>query len=646
MSINDNGGEAQHNSLEEGWDPELEGGRGLRVWLLERLTDYPLLRLLICQGWFRVVFGLVLAMVLLAMVAIPKVWRTTPAGFRPVIRVSLVDLVQARALAESARRSAAAGAEEEAAFAWQSAVANNVANVGYHRAALQQMLRCDQLSRQYVGQTISEIQWLLRLTATNSADLEMATHFYDRYGAMGELYGLLRPRRDTLTDAQSGPYLKAAFQAGDMEEFGRAWERGGGRFAEDGDLGLYHAAYLAGWGPVERAEEGRRRLEEGARQAGSWVVAARLQLAVYAKQMDGDRYAEVLNRLEDAGLDRLGDRLGYWALLKLLGRKGRAQELAAEYLAPPRYPWEVVQLTGAYLQLGMDVQAMELLRKHAPDFGRHGGPWGAALWLAECDLLIAHERWSELLDVATQMRHMGGVRLEMSGFIGFAEGRARHSLGHTDLAQMAMKVAAEGEYPTSGVALQAAVTMRRLGYLTAARDLLARFETDLRMDLRYWRTVIEVADQLKEDSVLLLKAAMNGRQLQAGDPAWDADYGIALLINRQSPAEAAQVTWKLLSGDPGRVEWKVHHAWALAMNQRLNEAEVLLREVNQLQLNEMGLSIYHLGAFEIHYQRKDFARARRDLERISRRHLFPCQLRWLEKMRAQMPSAPADSKPS
>jgi hypothetical protein len=643
MSINDMGGGAQHNSPAEVWlEPAEEERSGFKARLLDRLVDYPLLRLLVSHGWFRLVFCLAVALVLAVAAALPKLWPMTPKGFRPAVRISLVDLLQARALAESARRSAAAGAEEEAAFAWQGAVANNPANVEYHREALRQMLRCERLSRRYVGQTVSEVQWLLRLTGTNSLDLELATQFYDRYGAMGELYGLLRPRRDTLTELRAGPYMKAAFQAGDMEEFARAWERSGRRHAQDPELALYHAAYQAGWGPVESAAEGRRRLEEEARKPENWAGAARLQLAVFAKQVDVDRYAEVLNRLEDAGLDRLRDKLGYWSLLKLLGRKALARKLAVECMVLPRYPWDVVQLTGAYLQLELDAQALDLLRRYAPSFGRHGGPWAAALWLAECDLLIAHERWQELLDVAIQMRHNDVLRLEMSGFIAFAEGRGRHGLGHTDQAQVAMKNAAAGEYPTPMVALQAAITMRRLGYPSAARDLLARFEADLRLEARYWKTVIEVADQLKEDSVLLLKAAMQGRQLRSGDLGWDADYSVALMINRQAPAEAAQLTWKLMMNEPKRVEWKVHHALALVMNQRFDEAEALLREVNQLELNDLGVTLYHLGAFEVHFQRKDYARARRDLDRISRRHLFPAQLRWLDKMRSQMPAGVAD----
>lgn len=642
MTDNENGASAQLNSPEADLDESFPR-RGMRDALLDRFGNYPLLRMLICQPWFRLVFVLVGLTVLAAAASIPKLWTVTPEGFRPAVTVSLVDLVQARTLARSAREFAAAGREDDAARSWQAAVANDPSDVEFHREALRQMLRSEQFGQKHAVQAVSEAVWLLRLTQTNVADLDLVTQVYDRVGAAEDLYSLLYPYRKNLTDAQLGPYLKATFQAGNMQEFGAAWERAGGRFDRDPELALFHAAYLAGWGPIDRTEEGRLRLDAAARDPATWIAAARLQLAVCAKRIDADQYGEILTRLEEARMDRLVDRLGYWTLLDMVGRRGQALALAEQYSLPPRFPWEAMQLTGAYLRLGLDAKAIELLRRCAPRFGPQWGQWGTALWLGQCDLLTANERWHDLLDVAMQMRHIEPLRLEVSGFIAFIEGRARHALGHTDLAQTAMAAAATGEYPAPPVALQAATIMKRLGYLLPARDLLARLEPAIESEPTYWRTVLEVTDQLRQDAVLLLKAASRGRQLAPGDRSWEADYCVALLINRQTPAEAVQLTLRLLEAEPNRVEWKVHHAWALALNQRVDEAESLLQNVNQLELNDLGVTLYHLAAFEVHCHRKHYAQARSALERISRRHLFPCQVQWLDAMRAKMPAAPASS---
>ncbi|HNQ89408.1 MAG TPA: hypothetical protein PKM73_12395 [Verrucomicrobiota bacterium] len=604
--------------------------------LAERYADRALLRLLIVQPAFRAVFLIALAGVIGMLIALPKFWTVSPPGFRPVVRISLVDLVQARALKASGYRLAAAGREDEAAMAWQGAAANNPADAEVHREALNQLVRNDRLSRKYISEAISQTGWLLRLGGTNSADLELATRVYDKYGLASDLYRLLQPVRDTLSPEQEVPYMKAAFQSQEIEEFTRFWLRREEHGAADPELALYHAAYLAGWGPIERAREGRRRLVEVPLDSPHGLLARRLLLAVSVKLMDPVEYVRVLEELEAAGADRLSDRLGYWRLLGSVGRKEEARQLAQGFVLPPRWPWEVTDLAETLISLGMRDHALATVRRYLPEYGQHGGPWAMAMWLTQGDLLIEDGRWSELLDVATQLRFNEWLAGEMGGYIRYIEGRAHLGLGHTELAAVAFERVRDGEFPMPEVAHLVAGELRKLGHLAVARDVLRRIEPDMANDPAFWATVLKVADVMKEDSVLLLKAAARGRQLQPQNPSWDADYALALIANRQAPAELIVLTREMAAEASDRPEPRVTHSAALAMNGRYDEADALLRTVKLEDLNDYGASAYHLCAVDIHFHRGEFDRAREDIERINRRHLFPIQRDWLEQVRGAL----------
>lgn len=607
--------------------------------LADRFGDFPFLRLLLLQPLFGLVCFLTLLLLAALGLGLPKLWVVSPPEFRPRVRISLVDYFQAKSLKRTGQRLAAQGKERDAALAWQSALANNPADPDLHRDALRQLLRSEPFDRRYIAQALSQTAWLLRLAHTNAVDVELASQVYDRYGVASELYALLWPMRDRLSSTQEGPFLKAAFLAGDMASFQEVWKRGQERFAADPELGLYHAAYLGGWGPVETAAAGRQRLEAATQDPARRELALRLQIAMCAKLMDATRYESVLRQLEEDGVDRLPDRIGYWTLLASTGRKAEARQLAATLVIPPRWPWEVMQLVGALLSLDMNAEAIELLRRLTPEFGRFGGPWGTAIWLAYSDLLIGTKQWDALLDLANRMRQYDRVSAEISGFIYFLDGRAHCGLAHRDLAEAAFKKAITRDFPSPSLALEVATVLQRLGYPGLARDLLQQLERDLAGDPKYWRAVLAVADALKQDSLLVLKAALSGRQLEPENPAWESEYGLALLVNRQSPAEAAQLTWKLLANNPDRVEAKVNHSLALAGLQRFDEADALLRTLDPAVLNDVGRSLYYFGAFEVHVHRQEFEKAKQDLARINPAHLFPPQNQWIEKLRTRLPAA-------
>src|SRR5437764_14631513 len=73
-----------------------------------------LVRVLWFQPWFRAIFLGLIVIVIAGALFVTKMWRSTPAGFNPVVRISGIDWFQARALKRNALKQAAEGHFDEA----------------------------------------------------------------------------------------------------------------------------------------------------------------------------------------------------------------------------------------------------------------------------------------------------------------------------------------------------------------------------------------------------------------------------------------------------------------------------------------------------------------------------------------------------
>ncbi|HRZ55766.1 MAG TPA: hypothetical protein P5525_09960, partial [Candidatus Paceibacterota bacterium] len=159
---------------------------------------------------------------------------------------------------------------------------------------------------------------------------------------------------------------------------------------------------------------------------------------------------------------------------------------------------------------------------------------------------------------------------------------------------------------------------------------LAPLEQPLKDVPYYWQVVFELAEAMRQDPVLLLRAATEARLLLPGDDRWDFNYAAALLINRLDPARVVSVTRDFLARMPASPHARVNHCYALALNQRWDEASELLSTVDPARFDEFGRSVFHLCAFEIHLAQGQTNLARLDAAEIRREHLFPNQIRWLD----------------
>jgi hypothetical protein len=334
-----------------------------------KLLDYPLLRQLLYERWFRLAFALFALVFVFLALFLPKIWRTSSPDFRPVIKVSGLDLLQARSLRRSAIKAAAAGKFDEANLDWQAALANNRADPDLARGALQNLVK-DPHRRQHAAQGIQEALWLLRLTGTNLVDLELSAQVLAEFRYHDLVISLAEPRVKELTPALAAVYLKALFDIGRIQAFDARWKELSARVPNDPELQLYRAAYLVDWGPPESMTSARQQLEAATQDPARRITAYRLKLALSAHQMDANEYGQTLKKLEEWREDSLNYHVGYWRLLAGSGRKAEAAELARDYPHPPASPVEVTELAQTYSALDMREMALQILQRYSREYGK------------------------------------------------------------------------------------------------------------------------------------------------------------------------------------------------------------------------------------------------------------------------------------
>jgi tetratricopeptide (TPR) repeat protein len=600
----------------------------------DKLERFPLLRQMLYEVWFRVVVLCGTAALIALALFLPKIWVRSPEGFLPVVKVSGLDLLQAWSLKRTALKAMAAGKLEDAAYAWQSAFANNPADPGLARGALEAFLQFSE-PKQAPGNPIQQALWLLRLTHTNATDLELTVRVFEKVGLYDAVVDLLEPRQENLSPAMEAIYLKALFQRGAFDEFGQRWEEAAGRVASDAELPLYHAAYLAGWGPLATQGDARRTLEVAATGPLPSPLANRLLLRVAFAQSDAALYAAALQRLEERQQDTALDHVGYWRLLYGVGRQDEAVHLSRAYARPPATPDEVVRLAQGYVLLGQLDHAVELLEQSLEKFA-----FADRVWVTYAQMLAEAKRWEDLRLLALRMRRHEGVRDRLGGFSYYLEGRAELALQRPESAEHAFQQVVGARFENRALGLTTARSLLRLGDAQAARDILLKLESDSEQDFLYWQLLFGAANALK-DSDLMLTAITRAYQLRPHDPRVMNNYAATLLIHRARPDEVIKLTLQLHARNPGSAAAKINHAFALLLNKRVADALALLESIAPEKLLPAHATMLYLGLLEGYLEQGRFEEARQAAEHVRIEHLYPKQREWFERTRERLPSPAA-----
>jgi predicted Zn-dependent protease len=595
--------------------------------LANRLPNHLLLRLLIFKFWFRLAFfGFVLLVVFLGLF-LPPIWTVSPPGFLPIVKVSGLDLVESWSLKRTARREMSVRHYDEANYAWTAAIASNPSDP----RALRGLLTCTLVSgttepgsvRGAIGQSLG----LLRLTHTNSADLELVTDLLQKYECNEITVALLSPIRRRLTEREKACLLKALFSLSRMTEFSELWRGLGGEHIPDPELPLYSAAHSVGWGGPEEVGSARLKLNQALSISQQRLLANRLLLFVSARTQDLAAYQECLQRLEAWHQDSLADHARYWRLLARGGRVEEAKALALKTTANLRSANDLIALTDAYIATGLCEQALRYFKTHASQFAD-----SQEVWVGYAAALVEAKDWEGLRSLGVQIRAEERVRSLLVGYSHFLEGWAALQMNRRSVAEAAFDRMAEVWTGNPKLALVAASTLIGLNRANSACDLLSKFEGELNTDPNYWRLVFNAADQLK-NADLLLKAAQHEFELNPEDVYVANHYAAALLTSHQRSEEAIRLTLRIGTAYPNSTVARINHSLALVRNGRTKEAQDLLETIRPDSLAAEEATSFYLALFEVQYAIKDYRSARKQIDRINTNRLFPPDVAWLEKCR-------------
>lgn len=593
--------------------------------LAGKLAEYPLLRVLLFEFWFRVAFVLFVLLVIFMSLFLPKIWRTAPPDFLPVVRVSGLDMLQSWSLRRTASALQQEKKYEEAAQSWQMAVVNNAGDPQNFEGAIRNLLENPQPQPRLVDRGLGHCLWLMRLTHTNQTSLELFTTLLARHHMQYLTARFLQPLEGQLAPNLQATYLKALFLDEQMPRFATYWEQNRAQLPSDPELPIYYAAYQIGWGPPGSISEGRRALKAAMADPQHTLLAHRLNLTVSAFLVDPDDYARSLEVLEKAKVARLNDRIGWWRLLVLNGQKTKARELVQNYVSAPQTAMEAMRLAAVYQSLDLSAQARELYARTVPEFR-----FDDTLSVAYANFLIETKSWDALRELAVDLRQQDSVRNVMQGYCHYLEGRAELGQQRVPFAEAAFERIAGHEFGNLGLAMQVSKDLTQLGYAKLANGLLQRLESSFAKDPNYWFLVFNSAYELR-DLKRLTHAAKEAYRLRPNQPAYLNNYAAALLLNREQPEEAVMVTRRLLEAYPRSLYAHINHALALLLNQRADEAEKLLNVIPLDKLNEMEATMCQLAWFQVHQQRGAAELANAAREKIKTDYLFSEQVEWLKK---------------
>ena len=108
------------------------------------------------------------------------------------------------------------------------------------------------------------------------------------------------------------------------------------------------------------------------------------------------------------------------------------------------------------------------------------------------------------------------------------------------------------------------------------------------------------------------------------------NYAAVLIAEHRNPQESVKLTRHQSEQFPNNLDLQVNHALSLIQNNRLDEAEKLLKSVNPNRLKSSEASVFNYAWAELHLQRNDATKARNSYALVNTNYIMPPQVVWIE----------------
>ena len=551
-----------------------------------------------------------------------KIWTTTPKDFKPEVKVSLLDQVQAWSLRKSAREYQAGGDNVAAATAWASALANNLADVSGHRRHLETLIELDADFENRDPLLRTSVFWLAKLTQTNRAEMPLLARSLSEIGDPVLTLSMIGPQYDeSVSEDVVEVYGRALFEGGKFREF-REFLAGLSKEQRQNDqFRLYELTITCIRSDLATSLKAERELEGFLQHEDLREQALALLFDVAAFNKDLEVAIERLRALTEANLRRPVQTL---ALTQLLVDDGQL-EVAKELLSL----LEEVDLDGAETARRIELLhavGEKDLAEQAAEAGYLKFGHSPFYCLAYSRYLIASENWARLILLSSQVRaNVDQIFAEyVTGISYFWEGLALLRKGHPEKAKR-LFAQIRLHTPAPSLALFMAAKIRQEGFPEESAGLYSTVRgEEFGNDFQYWfDRFLSAYESMNAADALL--AAEKAYELKSDNLSATANYCAALLVNEVNLPVALSLAQTVRMKLPGTPVAALNYGLALAMNQRSDEALTHLKRIRVEVLNAEQQSLYwYIFLVASHFEETSDG-AKEAFESVSPVFLMPAQ---------------------
>lgn len=565
---------------------------------------------------------------LAALVFLPKVWRRTPEGFTPVVKISVLDMLQARSYHKSALKLESEGKTRLAITEWGNAAGNDPCDLVLLRGNLQSIVKWDKLNEFGPG-ALNQAFWLLRIGGTNMADVELTAQICRTAKAPKLLEALLEPLRDKWTPQLRAAWVKSAFDSERWPEVGTEIAKGG-LDESDEELKIYIAAWQAAFGESNNSGPAKDFLKSMLKNSKWQVLAHHLSLVSSASRDDLAEYDPILKQLQLWKEDQPDEHFRYWRMLLGAGKKDEAQEALRSYPEPLESSAVLFKLVDFFVQMKERAFAIGLCRKYQHQFDLL-----PAFWTLYAQQVIETRDPDQMEAVLNEMRLTPGVRDELEGFGYFFEARMELIKGRIPKAEALFAKAGDAEYRDANIGVRIADELLQINHPKEAGKIYQRLESSFADRAEFWVNVMRVADQIK-DLDLIYRASEKAYRLRTNDVSLMNFFVAASLMKRTNIVEVDRLTQALISQNPGSVAVQVNRGASLVLSERAPEALALLQAVDISKLKREEQSFFRLDLLEALMANKERSKASQISRLIEPLVLYPQQAERLKQLRAEL----------
>jgi hypothetical protein len=555
--------------------------------------------MIVNDRWVRLaVLGFV-GILVTFIVGLMPIITSTPEGIQPRVKIKLLDLLQSKALARTARAQTAAYEWESSFFSWRLAIANDAGNVGLSREYMEALSKApmNNENRFWIDTIYPSMAWLLKLSENNEEDILLCAKLLDRYSMLEEAKFIIRYSKKQNHPDFLAYKIKSHYLKDDFDRFQKDWSNlfkspvstklensaqpptGLDKDLFD-EVKLYQLAWLASskqdagsYQALIEASKTEELVSEVYRPESKFIDSANRLLCWTAALLgDTEHFEMALNRLTETGNVSPVEHSYEWILIAK-SDEAAALKKAEEFLASQKISdfTTAMKLNRALTLLKFEKLQSTFLDNCLRTFSR----FNPRIWIISADHMIEYKKWPQLKSLASELELDPIMGAKLRGLALFYKGLADFQRGSQSTTPELFKDASETPFPNVETACYVASGMSSLGFTEIARACLLNQPDEMAQGQTYNALLFELAIKLKNENQAL-EAARALYEINPAHPVYQNNLAAALISSETDPDLAIQLSEQTRETMPKVPAFAINSAMAYLTKENGAQARALL----------------------------------------------------------------------